>query len=49
MKNEMKKNILSRVALLTALITVTGAYAHSEHETTMKDLGTFIFDVQKNQ
>jgi len=34
MKNEMKKNILSRVALLTALITVTGAYAHSEHEVS---------------
>ena len=47
MKNEMKKNILSRVALLTALITVTGAYAQSEHATTMKDLATFILDVDR--
>ncbi len=47
MKNEMKKNILSRVALLATLITVTGAYAHSEHETTIKDFGTFVFEVDR--
>ena len=48
MKNIMKKSTLSRVALLATLISVAGAYANTEHETTMQDFGAFVYSVERN-
>jgi hypothetical protein len=47
MKNIMKKSTLSRVALLATLISITGAYANTEHETTMQDFGAFVYAVER--
>lgn len=44
----MKKNILSRVAMLATLICVTGMAQGAENEAAMKDFGTFVYDVDKN-
>lgn len=45
MKNTMKKNILSRVAMLATLICVTGMAHAAENETAMKDFGTFVYEM----
>jgi N-acetylglucosamine-6-phosphate deacetylase len=48
MKNTMKKSTLSRIALLATLICVTGITYGAENETSMKDFGTFVYEMDKN-
>ena len=48
MKHRMKKSLLSRVALLATLISMTGIAYGTEHETTMQNFGAFVYEVERH-